>query len=61
MYADTRELEEIIEELEYGNNGATVVGQDHALDPAVTWRMLPMHPELATLFLEGCRCWLRPS
>ena len=52
-YADTKELEEIIEELEHGNNGATVVGQDHALDPAVTWRMLPVHPKVAILFLRG--------
>ena len=50
-YAHTRELEEIIEELEHGNNGATVVKQDNALDPAVTWRMLPMHPKAANLFL----------
>ena len=39
-YADTRELDEVIEELEHRNNGATVVEPDNALDPAVTWRML---------------------
>jgi hypothetical protein len=52
-YADTHELDEIIEELEHFSNDATQVEQDDALDPVVTWRVLPVHPKVAILFLRG--------
>ena len=52
-YAHTRELDEIIEELDHVDNEATLVEEDDALDPVVTWRVLPVHPKVAILFLRG--------
>jgi hypothetical protein len=52
-YAHAKELEEIIEELDHVDNEATLVEEDDALDPAVTWRVFPVHPKLAILFLRG--------
>ena len=50
-YAHTRELDEIIEELDHVDNEATLVEEDDALDPVVTWRVLPVHPKVTIHFL----------
>ena len=58
-YAHTRVLEEIIEELEHDDNGATVVKQDNTLDPH--GGCFPCTQRWASYSCEGCRCWRRPS
>ena len=52
-YTHTRELDDIIDELKHVDKEAALLEKDNDLNQVVTWRVLPVHPNVAILFLRG--------